>query len=72
MRNFEEDVLEFKSRNLIIQVNDNEELKTVLLKFVEDPRNLIEQSVKAHNYINLKMGSLERTWSQLNSLNKPS
>ena len=47
MRNFEEDIVEFKSRKLIIQVKDNEDLKTVLLKFVKDPRELIEQSVKA-------------------------
>ena len=72
MRNFEEDVLEFKSRKLITQVKDNEELKTVLLQFVKDPRNLIEQSVKAHNYINLKMGSLERTWFQISRQNKMS
>ena len=72
MRNFEEDVLEFKSRKLITQVKDNEELKTVLLQFVKDPRNLIEQSVKAHNYINLKMGSLERTWFQISRQSKMS
>ena len=72
MRNLEEDVLEFKSRKLITQVKDNEELKTVLLQFVKDPRNLIEQSVKAHNYINLKMGSLERTWFQISRQNKMS
>ena len=70
MRNFEEDIVEFKSRNLIIQVMDEDDLKTVLVKFTEDPRELIEQSVRAYNYVNVKMGSLERTWIQINSQNK--
>ena len=72
MRNFEEDIAEFKTRNLINQVKDEEDLNIVLSKFIEDPRKFIEQSVKAHNYISIKMGSLERTWSQLSSQNRMS
>ncbi len=72
MRNFEEDVIEFKTKNLIFQVQNEAELMKVLFQYMQNPRELLEQSVRAHNYINIKIGSLERTWSQLNSLNEPS
>ena len=54
MRNFEEDIVEFQSRNLIIQVMDEDDLKTVLVKFQKTTR-AIEQSVRAYNYVNVKM-----------------
>ena len=72
MRNFEEDVLEFKTQNLINQVKDQKELSTILLEFIENPRKFIEQSVRAHNHISLKMGSSERIWCQVNGQNKTS
>lgn len=70
MRNLEADVNEFKAKNMIIQVQNEEELVKVLLGYIKDPRELLEQSVRAHNYLNMKIGGLERTWYQLSNQRK--